>query len=194
MMTKTIDIEFDHSLQLGTPVFELFPDVHHDDRGWFAEMFRASDKLIDIVQVNRSCSIQGVVRGMHAQKGSSCQAKLVEAVNVPIIDIILDARPASMTFGRHKMYLLDPDQQNKLYVPRGFLHAFVVPYLPYSEDKKAYFSYYCDNVYDKASEVCISPDNNIMRAEISDIRRLCPKAEACSFSDYLLSDKDRAGR
>lgn len=152
-MRKEIDDYFDFSDD-GRGVFQLFPSVFNDDRGWFAEMFRSEHNIIDIKQINRSCSKAGVIRGCHAQRGPFCQAKLVEAVNTDLIDVITDARPTSKTFGKSKMYLLSEKMQNKLYVPRGFLHAFIVPH---SAQSMAYFNYYCDNVYDKASEICINP-------------------------------------
>lgn len=152
-MRKEIDDYFDFSDD-GRGVFQLFPSVFNDDRGWFAEMLRSEHNIIDIKQINRSCSKAGVIRGCHAQRGHFCQAKLVEAVNTDLIDVITDARPTSKTFGKSKMYLLSEKMQNKLYVPRGFLHAFIVPH---SAQSMAYFNYYCDNVYDKASEICINP-------------------------------------
>jgi len=80
--------------------------VFNDDRGWFAEMLRSENNIIDIKQINRSCSKPGVIRGCHAQKGPYCQAKLVEAINTDLVDVITDARPTSKTFGKSKMYLL----------------------------------------------------------------------------------------
>ena len=152
-MDKVIDDSFDFGLD-GRSVFQLVPKVFNDERGWFAEMLRAEHNVIDIKQINRSCSKPGVIRGCHAQRSPFCQAKLVEAVNTDLIDVITDARPVSTTFGKSKMYLLSAAKQNKLYVPKGFLHAFIVPC---ASQKTAYFNYYCDNVYDKASEVCVNP-------------------------------------
>lgn len=171
--------------------------VFGDNRGSFSEVL-VGDELKDIKQINRSTSMQRVVRGCHAQYGKWCQAKLVEAVNRPIYDIITDARPDSKTFGVTAAYLLNPLKQNKLYVPRGFLHAFAVPdYVGYD---KALFMYYCDNVYHKDAEICISPMSllpNIVEQLKGD-----PKYEALvsmfensskSSQALVLSEKDLAG-
>ena len=152
-MKKEIDNSFDFGFD-GRCVFQLFPSVFNDDRGWFAEMLRSENNIIDIKQINRSCSKAGVIRGCHAQRGPFCQAKLVEAINTDLVDVITDARPTSKTFGKSKMYLLSSIVQNMLYVPHGFLHAFIVPQ---TTQEMAYFNYYCDNVYDKQSEICVNP-------------------------------------
>lgn len=136
-----------------------------DNRGYFMEVFNeANDETLEIPswtrtsnwirQINRSSSVGGVIRGCHAQRGMFCQGKLVEAVNERIYDIITDARPNSGTFGSSSVFLLDPEKHNRLWVPRGFLHAFVVPL---SVEKQAIFEYYCDNVYDRSSEVGVNP-------------------------------------
>ena len=87
-------------------VLEITPSVFRDTRGWFSEVLKGD--IIDVKQANRSASRGGVVRGLHAQKGSFCQAKLVEALTEVIFDIIIDARPKSETFGVSKCYRLDP--------------------------------------------------------------------------------------
>ena len=103
--------------------------------------------------MNRSSSSKYTVRGCHAQYGKFCQGKLVEALTEKIYDIITDSRPDSKTYGLSKIYILDPLKQNKLWVPRGFLHAFVVP----NAKSNAIFQYFCDNVYNKPSEIGINP-------------------------------------
>lgn len=88
----------------------MLPNVFPDDRGSFSEVLKSSDvPYLGIVrQINRSVSRKGTFRGFHAQKAPFCQAKLVEALTVPIYDIIVDARPDSKTFGKSACYLLDP--------------------------------------------------------------------------------------
>lgn len=179
-------------------VFQIFPDVYHDDRGWFSEVLK--DELIsklNIKQINRSYSSPGIIRGMHAQRGKFCQAKLVEAINAKIFDVITDCRPQSTTFGKTKVYLLDPDSQNKLFVPRGFLHGFIVPS---SLQQMAYFNYYCDNVYNKESEVCVNPKDLIIPAIDNAVKIAMDNPQysmdCCEliFSDgYRYSDKDCNG-
>lgn len=148
-------------------VFEIFPNVFGDARGSFTEVLKKSNgsskynyeipiwlsNMSWIAQVNRSNSIGKVIRGCHAQKGQWCQAKLVQALTQKIFDVITDARPNSATFGVSEVVLLDPQQQNQLFVPRGFLHAFVTT----SEDKASIFEYFCDNVYCKDSETGVNP-------------------------------------
>lgn len=152
---------FDHfQADQKSRVFEIMPDVFSDSRGSFSEVLKCRIDMPEwmsdmswIRQINRSVSGKNTVRGCHAQKGKFCQAKLVEALTVKIYDIITDARPDSDTFGVSKAYLLDPMIQNKLFVPRGFLHSFVVP----ETETPAVFQYFCDNDYDKSSEVCVNP-------------------------------------
>ena len=116
----------------------------------------------------------------------------------PIYDIITDARPDSKTFGTSAAYLLDPAKQNKLYVPRGFLHAFAVPdYVGYD---KAIFMYYCDNTYCKEAEICISPMSllpEIVKKLEGDSKyeALCKLFENADkpCQELVLSEKDLAG-
>lgn len=153
-------------------VFELIPNVFSDNRGSFSEVLKDYGYWNEnseyplwfsnvnwVMQINRSKSKSGTIRGCHAQKGIFCQAKLVEAINRDIYDIITDCRPQSKSFGVSGIFKLDSIIQNKLFVPRGFLHSFVVPL---SEDNnEAIFNYYCDNVYNKESEICINPKSLI---------------------------------
>lgn len=178
-------------------VFEILPNVYSDPRGWFSEVLKGD--LSWIKQINRSSSSANVVRGCHAQRGSFCQAKLVEAINEVIFDYIIDARPDSETFGVSKIYRLDPAKQNKLFVPRGFLHAFIVPA---SAKSSAVFTYYCDNVYDKSSEICINPKSIITR-NIGILRSWCKDNQemddmfhelvVSSEDNWIYSDKDLQG-
>jgi len=148
-------------------VFEFIPNVFEDGRGSFSEVLKDIDcKDRDdipswflntkwIKQINRSKSSESVVRGCHAQRGPFCQGKLVESINNVIYDIITDARPDSKTFGISKVFRLDHKIQNKVWVPRGFLHSFVTTDI--LRDKEAIFMYYVDNAYDKKSEITVNP-------------------------------------
>lgn len=112
-------------------VFELIPSQFGDERGKFCEVlkkqvFEKTNDTTDwvfgmewIKQVNRSESIPGVVRGMHAQKGSNCQGKLVSCVSGVVYDIIVDARPNSKTYGKTKAFRLDSASYNMLWVRAG---------------------------------------------------------------------------
>ena len=155
---KTYYTEFDN-VSTGRP-YMVVPKVFGDNRGTFSEVLVGIEGLSEIKQINRSTSCKLALRGFHAQKAPYCQSKLVEAVTVPIIDIIIDARPDSKSFGLCEAFELDPAKQNKLYVPCGFLHAFFVPDWEEKDGyvaKEAVFMYYCNNVYDHASEFGISP-------------------------------------
>ena len=191
MLTASYDDVFDCVGGYSPLQFEA--KVFGDQRGSFSEVL-VGEELRDIKQINRSKSVKGVVRGCHAQLGKYCQSKIVEAVYKQIYDIITDARPDSKTFGVTAAYLLDPDKQNKLYVPRGFLHAFAVP--QYDSDEQAVFMYYCNNTYCKDAEVCISPMSylpNVVKKLDGD-----PQYEGlCKLfktpKDLVLSEKDLAG-
>lgn len=163
------DLEFDNIDSTGTKdkfckesVFQIFPDFHGDKRGYFMEVMKNHGEhwlqnFGWMQQINRSSSRSNVLRGCHAQMGGRCQGKLVEAVNRTIFDIITDARPDSSSFGVTSVYRLDPKVHNQLWIPRGFLHAFVVPSCDGEETGEAVFQYYVDNAYSKESEICINP-------------------------------------
>lgn len=180
-----------------TVVLEVFPKVFNDQRGWFSEVIKGD--LCWIKQVNRSSSRGGVIRGCHAQAGQWCQAKLVEALTEVIFDFIVDARPDSETFGVSKIYRLDPVKQNKLWVPRGFLHAFIVPS---SAKSDALFNYYCDNVYHKDAEICINPQTIIPRnlgilrswcIDNKELDEMFHEVTATPDESFTYSEKDLAG-
>lgn len=159
-MNIIYDDDFD-SISDNSSVFQIYPNVFQDSRGYFTEVLKTSENSLPnwmktngwIQQMNRSSSSKYTVRGCHAQYGKFCQGKLVEALTEKIYDIITDSRPDSKTYGLSKIYILDPLKQNKLWVPRGFLHAFVVP----NVKSNAIFQYFCDNVYNKPSEIGINP-------------------------------------
>ena len=190
-IVKQYDLTFDKASS--ECPYMAYPKVFEDDRGSFSEVL-VEDSLKDIKQINRSKSQPMVLRGCHAQSGKWCQAKLVEAINKPIYDIITDARPDSSTFGTTAAYLLDPVKQNKLYVPRGFLHAFAVP--PYEGLEEAIFMYYCDNVFHKDAEICISPMSLLPKVVQyfkydADNIALCNMLE--DSQKLILSEKDNNG-
>lgn len=115
----------------GTPldgVLVLTPEPHRDDRGLFTRTFDAQDASaagIDptsFVQESQSRSFQGVVRGMHGRVGSG-EAKLVRVAHGAVLDVVVDARPQSPTFGRVATFLLDDEDFRVVYIPRGFLHG-----------------------------------------------------------------------
>lgn len=186
--------------------FMVYPKIIGDERGSFSESFKIKSDYTKqipflhsnfswVKQINRSVSVPGVIRGSHAQKGCYCQAKMVESITVDIVDVITDCRPESQTFGQTNFFLLSPILQNKLYVPRGFLHMFIVPKCC---SGSAIFNYYCDNVYDKDSELTINPktifDNVYDKTIPFKIKELLTTDnEFLNSETYQYSDKDLNG-
>lgn len=133
-------------------VWILEPKVFKDSRGYFFETFtrkgfREGTGLdIDFVQDNESCSSLGVVRGLHFQKGEHSQAKLVRVIEGKVLDVAVDLRRSSPTFGRHVAVELTAENKRQLFIPRGFAHGFAVL------SPKAVFTYKCDNYYAPGSE------------------------------------------
>lgn len=132
--------------------FILEPTVINDGRGWFMESYnkkRFDDGVgsdVDFVQDNQSFSTKGVLRGLHYQTGAHCQAKLVRVLKGEVLDVAVDIRPGSPTFGRYESVLLSGDNHRQFFVPRGFAHGFQVL------SDTAVFFYKCDNFYNKESE------------------------------------------
>jgi len=133
--------------------FIIEPKVFGDKRGNFFEIFNKKifkDKTgleIDFVQDNQSTSQRGVLRGLHMQKGVFSQAKLVNVVKGSVLDIAVDVRIDSPTFGEHFSIELSEENNKQLFVPRGFLHGFV------TLEDHTIFSYKCDNYYNKEAEL-----------------------------------------
>lgn len=126
--------------------------VFEDNRGYFFESFNQRNfnelagSQTDFVQDNESFSSKGVLRGLHYQVGNYAQAKLVRVINGTVLDIAVDIRRESETFGEYAAVELTGENKKQLFVPRGFAHGFIVL------SDTATFSYKCDNFYNKASE------------------------------------------
>jgi len=128
------------------------PTTFKDERGHFFESFN-QQKFCDLtgsdtvfVQDNQSYSTKGVLRGLHLQKGGSAQAKLVRVVKGEVLDVAVDLRSSSATYGKYFDIRLSENNNLQLFIPRGFAHGFVVL------SENATFQYKCDNYYDKAAE------------------------------------------
>jgi dTDP-4-dehydrorhamnose 3,5-epimerase len=127
-------------------IFVLEPRVFADERGYFFESFR-KDKFISevcntrFVQDNEAKSNYGVLRGLHFQKGEYAQAKLVRVVKGAVLDVAVDIREDSPTYGQHVAVKLTGENKKQMFIPRGFAHGYVV-----LEDDTI-FSYKCDNLY-----------------------------------------------
>lgn len=132
--------------------FVLEPKVFQDDRGYFMESFNENTfregvgENIHFVQDNQSFSSRGVLRGLHYQTGENAQAKLVRVLQGEVLDVAVDIRPGSPTFGQYESVLLSAENQKQFFVPRGFAHGFLVL------SETAVFFYKCDNFYNKESE------------------------------------------
>ncbi len=137
-----------------TPIADLWvfePSVWKDDRGYFFEAFNANtfrDAGIDtqFVQDNQARSTFGVLRGLHYQTGDAAQAKLVRVVEGEVLDVAVDLREDSATYGQWYSIRLSAENKKQLFVPRGFAHGYVVL------SPTAEFFYKCDNFYSKAHE------------------------------------------
>lgn len=155
---------------------ELIPDIFHDNRGWFLEFYKEStlkEVGIDMrfPQENLSFSQKGVIRGLHFQRPPHAQAKLVTVLSGSVLDVVVDLRPNSRTFGKVYLCKLDSRQKNMLMVPEGFAHGFAA-----LEDSMFYYK--CSSFYNKASESGIvwnDPQLNIQ----------------WPVSEPLVSDKDK---
>lgn len=130
----------------------LEPRKFHDERGFFFESFNEAKfqeltgTQTKFVQDNQSFSTYGVLRGLHAQAGEHAQAKLVRVLKGEVLDVVVDIRKGSPTFGEHVAVRLSAENSLQLFIPRGFLHGFVVL------SETAEFFYKCDNYYNKESE------------------------------------------
>lgn len=155
------------------------PKVFGDHRGYFFESFSEKDFAeavgeVKFVQDNESKSSYGVLRGLHFQKPPHAQAKLVRVVKGRVLDVAVDLRKGSPTFGKHVAVELTEENHRQLFIPRGFAHGFVVL------SDEAVFQYKCDNYYAPQSEGSVlwnDPDIGIQWGIPSE--------------DVMLSEKDR---
>ncbi|MGO1242894.1 MAG: dTDP-4-dehydrorhamnose 3,5-epimerase [Sphingobacterium sp.] len=137
----------------------LEPTKIGDSRGYFFESFNSqkftqlTGLQVNFVQDNQSFSTKGVLRGLHAQAGGHAQAKLVRVLEGKVLDVIVDARADSPTFGQHEAIELSAENNLQVFIPRGFLHGFVVL------SDTATFFYKCDNIYNKESECGVQFDD-----------------------------------
>ena len=132
--------------------FIIEPIVFNDERGFFYESFhktKFAEKTgldIEFVQDNQSRSQKGALRGLHFQENEFAQAKLVRVVKGKVLDVVVDLRKESQTFGKSFSIILSGENNLQLYVPRGFAHGF------YVLENETIFNYKCDNYYHKEAE------------------------------------------
>ena len=161
-------------------VFMIEPKVFGDERGYFMESFSERDfeahtgLNVRFVQDNESCSKRGVLRGLHFQKEPYAQAKLVRVVRGRVLDVAVDIRPASPTFGKYVMTELSGDNHRQMFIPKGFAHGYVV-----LEDDTV-FQYKCDEYYHPEAEGGIAWNDPQIGIE-------WPIAEG----EVILSEKDK---
>lgn len=159
-------------------VWVIEPKVFADKRGYFFESWKKEEfeshiGKVDFVQDNESRSSYGVLRGLHYQKGEFSQAKLVRVIKGKVLDVAVDLRKSSPTFGKYVAVELSEDNKRQFFIPRGFAHGFVV----LSDD--AIFTYKVDNVYAPQAEAGIKWNDETVNVE-------WPVPAA----DVIVSDKD----
>lgn len=155
------------------------PRVYADSRGYFFESFsqKAYDEAlghIDFVQDNESCSSRGVMRGLHFQRPPYAQAKLVRCVRGSVLDVAVDIRKGSPTYGKHASCLLTEHNHRQFFIPRGFAHGFAVL------SDIAVFQYKCDNYYHPEAEGGISIVDPLLGIDWQ-----------TELSEAILSEKDK---
>ena len=156
----------------------IIPKVFLDDRGYFFESFNDKEfreKVCNttFVQDNQSKSCKGTLRGLHWQAPPFAQSKLVRVTKGAVIDVAVDVRVGSPTFGKHVSVKLSDENNFQLFIPRGFAHGFIA----LTDD--VIFQYKCDNLYNKESERAVRWDSINWNLEEYNIDTL------------LLSDKDK---
>jgi dTDP-4-dehydrorhamnose 3,5-epimerase len=135
-------------------VWVIEPKVFDDARGYFMEAYKKEEfdkniKEVNFIQDNESKSSFGVLRGLHYQKGNYSQAKLVRVIVGEVLDVAVDLRKSSPTFGKYVSVLLSAENKRQFFIPRGFAHGFLVL------SEEAVFTYKVDNVYAPQSEASI---------------------------------------
>ena len=135
-------------------VFIIEPKVFNDARGYFMEAWKQSEfnenvGKVDFIQDNESKSSFGVLRGLHYQKGNTSQSKLVRVIKGRVLDVAVDIRKSSPTFGKHVMVELSEENKRQFFIPRGFAHGFLVL------SEEAIFTYKVDQPYSPKTEAGI---------------------------------------
>ncbi|GFH86160.1 dTDP-4-dehydrorhamnose 3,5-epimerase [Bacteroides acidifaciens] len=162
-------------------VWLIEPKVFSDERGYFMEAFKqeefeANIGPVNFIQDNESKSSFGVLRGLHYQKGEYSQAKLVRVIKGEVLDVAVDLRKSSPTFGKHVSVLLSEENKRQFFIPRGFAHGFAVL------SEEAIFTYKVDNKYTPQAEASILYNDATLGID-------WPLTD----SQMVLSSKDREG-
>ncbi|MCH5277024.1 MAG: dTDP-4-dehydrorhamnose 3,5-epimerase [Desulfovibrionaceae bacterium] len=162
-------------------VYIIKPHIFEDKRGYFFESYNRSEFekagiSYNFIQDNESRSLYGTIRGLHFQKGEHSQAKLVRVVEGMVLDVAVDLRKGSPTYGKHVAVELSAENKYQLLIPRGFAHGFSVL------SETAVFIYKCDNLYCQASEGGIRFDDPTLAIDW----RIPAKRALTSEKDRLL--------
>ncbi len=162
-------------------VWIIEPRVFSDERGYFMEAFKEEDFRkhvgeVHFVQDNESKSSYGVLRGLHFQEGEYSQAKLLRVIKGRVLDVAVDLRYSSPTFGKHIKVELSEDNKRQLFIPRGFAHGFLVL------SQEAIFTYKVDNVYAPHAEGCLLYNDKTVGIDWS-----------IADTEIILSEKDKRG-
>ncbi|MEG1563377.1 MAG: dTDP-4-dehydrorhamnose 3,5-epimerase [Bacteroides sp.] len=171
-------------------VWLIEPQVFSDERGYFMEAFKKEEfeahiGTVNFIQDNESKSSFGVLRGLHYQKGECSQAKLVRVIKGKVLDVAVDLRQLSPTFGKHVSALLSEENKRQFFIPRGFAHGFLVL------SDEAIFTYKVDNKYAPQAEASILYNDNELAIDwpIADDRLMMSskdkQAEAFSKAVYF---------
>jgi len=160
--------------------YVIEPKIILDERGYFMESFNEKtfqegvEQAVHFVQDNQSFSTKGVLRGLHYQIGEHAQAKLVRVLQGEVLDVAVDIRPDSPTFGQYEAVILSDENKKQFFVPRGFAHGFLVL------SETATFFYKCDNFYNKESEggIIYNDENININWQFS-------------LEDLIISEKDK---
>lgn len=172
-------------------VWILEPQVFGDSRGYFMETWKQSEfeaciGSVNFVQDNESKSSYGVLRGLHYQRGEWSQAKLVRVIKGRVLDVAVDLRKSSPTFGKHITVELSEENKRQFFIPRGFAHGFLVL------SEEAIFCYKVDNVYAPQSECSIRFDDPTLNIQwpipAEDMKLSKKDTEGCAFADAVLFD------
>lgn len=160
-------------------VIEIQPTIFGDHRGYFFESYHRQQFIdhgigVEFVQDNQSFSHRGVLRGLHFQKPPHTQGKLVSVVKGSVLDVAVDLRIKSSTYGKHIAVVLSEEKQNRLWIPEGFAHGFL------TLEDNTIFQYKCTNYYHKDSEATLLWNDPILNID-------------WNIENPLVSDKDKLG-
>ena len=167
-------------------LISIHPSVYGDERGYFLESFNEKSFNeaiggIKFVQDNESMSMKNVLRGLHFQKPPHAQGKLVRVIKGSVLDVVVDLRKNSKTYGQHKKIILSELEKNQFYIPPGFAHGFC------SLEDETIFSYKCTEYYHPEVESCILWNDESLNIdwEVNDPILSKKDMNGISFNDFI---------